>query len=100
MKTILHIINAGQSASKLRDGPLELISDTDAILFIENGVYNVVSTRGNKSLLCEIRAKIYVLTLDLQARGFGEQDIMDHVKAIDYDGFVDLTAQFDSSISW
>jgi len=100
MKTILHLVNTVQSVSQFSNKTFGLISDTDAILFIENGVYNAVSTTDNQDLLGEIRAQIYVLMPDLEARGLNEKGILDYVSSVDYDGFVDLTAQFDVSMSW
>jgi len=100
MKTILHIVNTGHLASQFTNNLLELMTGTDAILFIEDGVYNTLSTAENQALLDKTSAKLFVLMPDLQARGFERQGILDAVNAVDYDGFVDLTAQFDVSMSW
>jgi tRNA 2-thiouridine synthesizing protein B len=42
----------------------------------------------------------YVLGPDLKARGLSESNIVKGVKVVDYDGFVDLTADSESVQSW
>ncbi len=99
MNTILHIVNSSL-ASRSAPNPLELMAETDAILFIEDGVYSTLPTAANQSLLAKTTAGLYVLIPDLQARGFEPQGTLDFVNAVDYDGFVDLTAKFDVCMSW
>jgi tRNA 2-thiouridine synthesizing protein B len=41
-----------------------------------------------------------VLGPDLKARGLSESNIVEGVKVVDYDGFVDLTADNESVQSW
>jgi tRNA 2-thiouridine synthesizing protein B len=42
----------------------------------------------------------YVLGPDAKARGLREPQMMDGIKVVDYDGFVDLVAEHDSVQSW
>lgn len=100
MRKILHIINTSQSESQTGFARLEIPAASDALLLIENGVYDALATTANEATMAEVRAKLYVLAPDLDARGFRREDILDYVTPVDYDGFVDLTAQFELSMSW
>ena len=96
----MHIYNTAQAASSLSISPFEFVTSTDAVLLIENAVYNAVLTAENHRLLSNIQASVYALVPDLNARGFDRKDLLAAVNPVDYDGFVDLTAQFDVSMSW
>ena len=100
MKTVLHIINSSKTSELFSENTVEMIATTDAILFIENGIYRAVSSAQNQALLGQQQAPIYVLLPDLKARGFDQQELLDNVNAVDYEGFVDLTARYDTSVSW
>ena len=96
MKTILHIVNSQQSAAQL----FSMGSESDAIIFIENGVYNTISTKHNQALMDKVKAEVHVLMPDIQARGFGRHNLLERINPVDYEGFVDLTAKFSTSMSW
>jgi tRNA 2-thiouridine synthesizing protein B len=42
----------------------------------------------------------FVLGPDLKARGLSEGNVVEGVKVVDYNGFVDLTVEHDSVQSW
>jgi tRNA 2-thiouridine synthesizing protein B len=42
----------------------------------------------------------YVLGPDLKARGFGEDHVIDGIKIVDYNGFVDLVVEHDNVQAW
>ncbi len=100
MKTILHIINKSslrcQSVSQLQT----LTSPQDGVLFIEDGIYNAVDTDTNKAVLAMIKGDVSVLVADLKARGYQQQDLINGVRALGYDEFIDLTLDYDIVRSW
>ena len=100
MNTVLHIINCTQYGSDLESGPFAMMSEKDAVILIENGVYHAISTVENRTLTGAVSGVVYVLLPDLHARGINQQSLLADVKPVDYDGFVDLTAQFSTSVSW
>jgi tRNA 2-thiouridine synthesizing protein B len=42
----------------------------------------------------------YVLGPDLKARGISEDKVIDGIKVVDYNGFVDLVTEHDTTQSW
>ncbi len=98
----LHTINKSPFDRNSLDSCLRVISDSDAILFIEDGVY--AATAGT-SFASAVKAAakshaVYVLGPDLSARGMKEDGIVEGVKVVDYEGFVDLVAESDKVNSW
>ena len=98
----LHTINKSPFDRNSLDSCLRVISDSDAILFIEDGVY--AATAGTSfSNAVKAAAKshaVYVLGPDLSARGMKEDGIVEGVKVVDYEGFVDLVTENDKVNSW
>ena len=43
------------------------------------------------------RLHFYVLGPDLEARGLSENDVLDCIEVVDYDGFVDLVVEHDAT---
>lgn len=86
----LYIINRPQ---KLKEA-LPYITEHDGILLIEDAVILATNdhTRTNAS-------NLYVLSEDLIARGLKEKSSSRWV-SVDYPQFVDLTLQYDKSVSW
>jgi tRNA 2-thiouridine synthesizing protein B len=74
----------------------------DAVLIIEDGVYGVrKGTTFAKTIeeSCAI-CKVYALGPDLAARGIKTADMIDGVKVVGYDGFVDLVAGHGRVCAW
>ncbi|NKB31742.1 MAG: sulfurtransferase complex subunit TusB [Pseudomonadales bacterium] len=92
----LHTISRSPR-SQLLESCLASISDDDAILFIEDGVYHCA----NQDLLSKIPAKIncFGLKEDISARGLkvAEESSLD---IANYRKFVELCTQYDKVISW
>lgn len=97
---MLHIINKSPLANSTLEDCLRVAQGGD-ILLIEDAVY--AATRGNafegKLTAAMERFKIYVLQPDLDARGMGDR-VIAGATAVDYGGFVDLTANNKSCQSW
>lgn len=94
----LHVINKTPSQSSALHDCLLAVSDGDALLLIENGVYAAAPayaecfTRLPRSVQC------YLLNDDAQARGL--KDLNQDFCAIDYDGFVELSCRYRKVVSW
>jgi tRNA 2-thiouridine synthesizing protein B len=97
---MLHIVNKSPLEKNSLDTALRL-AKSGALLLIEDAVY--AATRGNAAsgALKEAqgRLQIYALAPDLQARGVADR-VIDGVKTIDYDGFVELVVEHPTSQSW
>ncbi|WP_340615809.1 sulfurtransferase complex subunit TusB [Xenorhabdus entomophaga] len=78
---------------------LGLVSDTDDVLLIQNGVLLGISENRYLAELLRSGAGIYALKEDLDARGLFEQ-ISDRVKVVDYRGFVSLTVKHQQNFAW
>ena len=96
---MLNIINKSPLDRGSLDSCLQS-ADGGAILLIEDGVYAATKgSVGESKLKAANNFKVYVLGPDLEARGMGER-IMDGVTVVDYNGFVDLVAEYKASQSW
>ncbi|MEX0963038.1 MAG: sulfurtransferase complex subunit TusB [Pseudohongiellaceae bacterium] len=92
----LHTISHSQS-SILLESCLRVISENDAILFIEDGVYHCCSPFVLQTIGDSIR--LYGLREDMLARATLAQ-LDDRVEAIDNAGFVQLCCSYDKVVSW
>lgn len=76
--------NMDNTLSRLRADKLGLI-------LVSNGVYHATVKEGGKpSPILDLTSDLYVLTEDLQTRGFSEADIDSRVKTITYSDLVDM----------
>ena len=74
----------------------------DSILLIEDGVYAAMA---NAEFAEKISSRLeaysfYVLGPDVAARGLGDTPLIEDVKVVDYEGFVDLVADNEVTQSW
>ncbi|MEZ5841950.1 MAG: sulfurtransferase complex subunit TusB [Hyphomicrobiales bacterium] len=98
----LHTINKSPFERSAMASCLAHLKAGDAVLIIEDGV---VGARKATAFAATISAamgdaEVYVLGPDLQARGMNEGDLVDGVKVVDYDGFVDLVTAHDRTQAW
>ncbi|MBI4206968.1 MAG: sulfurtransferase complex subunit TusB [Betaproteobacteria bacterium] len=98
---MLHIVNKSPYERNALESCLRLALPGAALLLIEDGVY--AATRGNvaEPRLREAmqRMDIYALRPDLEARGMAGR-VIQGVKLVDYDGFVDLVCERPNCQSW
>lgn len=97
---ILHIVSRSPQQSDALESCVRSAATDGAILLIEDAVYALF----NYPKLCQqqeklSRLKVYALREDALARGAAELDV-DSITLVDYDGFVELTEKFPSSLSW
>ena len=98
---MLHIVNKSPFENTSLDSCLRMVSKDCALLLIEDGVYAVAKHNSQEAKIKQAlqTCKIYALWPDLEARGM-QDAIMEGVKLVGYDGFVDLVAEHDSVQSW
>ena len=99
---MLHIVNQSAFTSGTLDSCFKSSLSGSSILLIEDGVVAAVkNTNISDKVTLELASKkIYVLTPDLNARGFTEEDMIEGLTAVDYSGFVDLTTENSNVQSW
>jgi tRNA 2-thiouridine synthesizing protein B len=82
------------------DTCIGLAKSGSSILLIEDGVYAATTGHSAADKIKNTSGiSFYVLGPDLQARGL-ENKLADGIKAVDYDGFVDLVAEHSSVRAW
>ena len=98
---MLHIVNKSPFDSGALEACFRFAGKGAAVLLIEDGVY--AATKGTavaKQVADALKnVSIYVLAPDLEARGM-QSRVMDGVRLVDYEGFVDLVAEHNAVQSW
>jgi len=99
---MLHIVNKSVFERGTLDSCLKTSLSGSSILFIEDAVVSAVNnTSVSDKIKSELSSKnFYVLTPDLNARGFTDADLIEGIKGVDYDGFVDLVTDNSNVQSW
>ncbi len=78
-----------------------LKTDKLGVILVGNGVYHAaVNEGGKKSSILEKSPHLYVLSEDLQSRGFSDADLDGRVKSITYDDLVDLIFTEYEKVIW
>jgi tRNA 2-thiouridine synthesizing protein B len=74
----------------------------DSVLIIEDGVYGVRKGTTIAKTIEESRAvcEVYALGPDLAARGIKTDNVIEGVKVVGYDGFVELVAGHARVCAW
>jgi tRNA 2-thiouridine synthesizing protein B len=90
---MLHVIKSPQSLKLVT----ALDASQDVILLVEDAIYTAVSDHKLHKILENIN--VYVLDADVIARGCTTK-VSKALKMIGYDGFVGLTEQHSSVITW
>ena len=69
---------------------------------IEDGVYAALANAefANKITSRLDNFSFFVLGPDVAARGLGDKPLIEDVKVVDYEGFVDLVAENEVTQSW
>jgi tRNA 2-thiouridine synthesizing protein B len=73
-----------------------------SVLLIEDGIFAALKGTSVSDAVSKAMDGItfYVLGPDLNARGMTEDQIIDGIKVVDYEGFVDLTAEHENFQAW
>ena len=100
--SVLHTVNKSPFERSSCETCLRLAEPGSAILFIEDGVYGVMK---NTEFAAHLAArdgdfKLYALAPDLSARGLPAADVLDGIKLVNYDEFVDLAVSHERVQAW
>lgn len=120
--TTLHTVNKFGLTSSALDSCLRVALPGDAILLLEDGVYNVVGAPRSRSTGGFVRdddhadaaqsrarpaptegssgVRVYALKEDLQARGIAHDSLPSSIEPITYAEFVALVCEHKKSVSW
>lgn len=113
--TTLHTVNKFGLTSSALDSCLRVALPGDAILLLEDGVYNVVGAGLARDQTDEAsgqsrarpaptgsssRVRVYALKEDLQARGIAHDSLPASIEPITYAEFVALVCEHQKSVSW
>ena len=96
---ILHTVNKSPFEKNSLETCLRIAIEGSSVLFIEDGVYGAMdgTSLNGKVSDASNRLHFYVLGPDLKARGLSEDEVMDCIEVIDYEGFVDLVVKHDAT---
>ena len=102
MSAMLHVVNKSPFERGALDSCLRLARPGASILLIEDGVYAALE---NAAYAEKISARMadfsfYVLGHDVTARGLADQELIEGLTIVDYEGFVDLVAEHGATQSW
>lgn len=100
-KNMLHIVNKSPFERNTLESCLRAARPESSILLIEDGIYAAVKNTEASRKIGEAAAsmKVYALWPDVEARGM-QDAMLEHVKLVDYDGFVELVAEHGTVQSW
>ena len=98
---MLHTVNKSPFDDKTLETCLKFARQGSAVLLIEDGVYAAARDTAVAKQVQDAmkRVSIYALKPDVEARGM-QNRVMDGVRLVDYEGFVDLVTEHDAVQSW
>ena len=100
---MLHTVNKSPLERNALESCIKHAVKGSAILLIEDGVYGAMQGT-SKAGMVEAAMKdgitFHAIGADLKARGIDEGRVIDGITITDYNGFVDLVAEFDKTQSW
>jgi len=99
---MLHTVNKSPFENSTLLSCISLCAKNSSILFIEDAVISAMkSTKFTDMINNSLKDfKIYALKPDLEARGLSLDNVIEGVKVVGYEEFVDLTTEHDSVQSW
>ena len=102
MTTTLHLVNKSPTERNTLDTCLRMAKAGSSVLLIEDAAYaaldGAASADAVKARMGDLR--FYVLGPDVDARGLAGLTLIDGLNVVDYEGFVDLVAEHDTTQSW
>ncbi len=99
---MLHTVNKSPFERNALSSCLRLARTGSAVLLIEDGVYAAAAgTAVSKQISARMaELSFYVLGPDIAARGLGGAALIEGIRVVDYDGFVDLVAEHAATQAW
>ena len=100
--TTLHTVNKSPFERNTLESCLRLAKKGSSVLLFEDGVIGAMqNTKFSEKVVQAMKnLSFYVLGPDIKARGLNDNKVLDGIKIIDYDGFVDLTTEHNTVQSW
>ena len=98
----LHTVNKSPFERNTLTSCLRLAKRGSSVLLFEDGVIGAMqNTKYSEKITRAMNDfSFYVLGPDIRARGLSDSNVVDGIKIIDYDGFVDLTTEHEMVQSW
>ena len=99
---LLNTINKSPFERNALNACLRVATQGNAILLFEDGVVGAMKGTAVAGKITDAMGNIavYALGPDLAARGISEDQLIDGIKVVDYGGFVDLVAEYDTVQAW
>ena len=99
---MLHTVNKSPTDRNTLESCIRLAKKGGSVLLIEDGVYGAIKGAAKADAVSNAMSGLsfYVLGPDLKARGISEDKVIDGIKVVDYNGFVDLVTEHDTTQSW
>ena len=96
---ILHTVNKSPFEKNSLETCFRIAVEGSSVLLIEDVVYGAMDGTSLNGALSEAgnRLKFFVLGPDLAARGLSEDNVMEGIEVVDYEGFVDLVTGHDAT---
>ena len=100
--TMLHTVNKSPFERNTLESCLRLAKKGSAVLLFEDGVIGAMQNTKFSDKVSQAMSDLsfYVLGPDIKARGLSEKKVIDGIKVVDYNDFVDLTAEHNAVQSW
>ena len=100
--TMLHTVNKSPFERNTLESCLRLAKKGSAVLLFEDGVIGAMQNTKFSGKVSQAMSDLsfYVLGPDIKARGLSEKKVIDGIKVVDYNDFVDLTAEHNAVQSW
>jgi tRNA 2-thiouridine synthesizing protein B len=100
--TMLHTVNKSPFERNTLESCLRLAKKGSAVLLFEDGVIGAMQNTKFSEKVSQAMSDLsfYVLGPDIKARGLSEKKVIDGIKIVDYNDFVDLTAEHNAVQSW
>ncbi|MGI9318077.1 MAG: sulfurtransferase complex subunit TusB [bacterium] len=99
---MLHTVNKSPFEKNSLQTCLRLSKPGSSILLIEDGVYGALKGSEAATQVTEHMQdrQVYVLGPDLKARGLDQENLLEGIEVVGYDGFVKLAADAPKVQSW
>lgn len=99
---MLHLVNKSPFERNTLEACLKRATAGSTILLYEDAVYAALRDTALADAMGRAARthEVYVLLPDLTARGLDQAALVEGVRPVDYDGFVDLTATKGTVQSW
>ena len=99
---MLHTVNKSPFERNSLKSCISMAKSGSSILLIEDGIFGALKGTAATDMVSGAMGGVtfYVLGPDLAARGMTEDQLIDGIKVVDYEGFVDLTAEHENVQAW